>query len=94
MVPARPSLDNQSERHAAGQSNCLVLHADYHCCHLAAVFRSYCLGVARFIDVSIYRDTFPAIRIAILFFTIAIFIIILLLLFFFHDDFHLGKKDT
>ena len=24
-------------------------------------------GVARFIDVSIYRDTFPAIRIAILF---------------------------
>ena len=73
MVPARPPLDNQSERHAAGQSNCLVLHADYHCCHLAAVFRSYCLGVARFIDASIYRDTFPAIRIAILFFTIAIF---------------------
>ena len=26
------------------------------------------LGVARFIDASIYRDTFPAIRIAILFF--------------------------
>ena len=31
------------------------------------------LGVARFIDASIYHDTFPAIRIAILFFTIAIF---------------------
>ena len=31
------------------------------------------LGVARFIDASIYRDTFPAIRIAILFFTITIF---------------------
>ena len=45
------------------------------------------LGVARLIDASIYRDTFPAIRIAILFFTIAIF-------FFFHNDFHLGRKDT
>ena len=33
----------------------------------------YRLGVARFIDASIYRDTFPAIRIAILFFTITIF---------------------
>ena len=31
------------------------------------------LGVARFFDASIYRDTFPAIRIAILLFTIAIF---------------------
>ena len=30
------------------------------------------LGVARFIDASIYRDTFPAKRIAILFLTIAI----------------------
>ena len=29
--------------------------------------------MARFIDASIYRDTFPAIRIAILFLTIAIF---------------------
>ena len=47
------------------------------------------LGVARFIDASIYRDTFPAIRIAILFFTIAIFFF-----FFFHNDFHLGRKDT
>ena len=28
--------------------------------------------MARFIDASIYRNTFPAIRIAILFFTIAI----------------------
>ena len=36
------------------------------------------LGVARFIDASIYRDTFPAIRIVI----------------FFHNDFHLGRKDT
>ena len=44
------------------------------------------LGVAWFIDASIYRDTFPAIRIAILFFTIKIF--------FFHNDFHLGRKDT
>ena len=33
------------------------------------------VGVARFIDASIYRDTFPVIRIAILFFTIAIFLI-------------------
>ena len=32
------------------------------------------LGVARFIDASIYRDTFPAIHIAILFFTIVIFL--------------------
>ena len=31
------------------------------------------LGVARSIDASIYRDTFPAIRIAILSFIIAIF---------------------
>ena len=31
------------------------------------------VGVARFIDASIYRDTFPAICIAILFFTITIF---------------------
>ena len=45
------------------------------------------VGVARFIDASIYHDTFPAIHIAILFFTIAIF-------FFFNNDFHLGRKDT
>ena len=31
------------------------------------------VGVARFIDASIYRDTFTAIRIAILFFIITIF---------------------
>ena len=31
------------------------------------------LGVARFIDATIYRDTFSMIRIAILFFTIVIF---------------------
>ena len=49
------------------------------------------LGVARFIDASIYRDTFPAIRIAILFFTIAIFFFFF---FFFHNDFHLDRKDT
>ena len=47
------------------------------------------VGVARFIDASIYRDTFPAIRIAILFFIITIFFF-----FFFHNDFHLGRKDT
>ena len=58
------------------------------------------LGVARFIDASIYRDTFPAIRIAILFFTIAIlfsnffFLIFFFLISFFHNDFHLGRKDT
>ena len=46
------------------------------------------VGVARFIDASIYRNTFPAIRIAILFFTIAIFF------FFPHNDFHLGRKDA
>ena len=45
---------------------------------LAGLFFNACqrelaVGVARFIDASIYRDTFPAIRIAILFFTIAIF---------------------
>ena len=41
------------------------------------------VGVARFIDASIYRNTFPAIRIAILFFTIAIFILFFLIFFFF-----------
>ena len=55
------------------------------------------LGVARFIDASIYRDTFLAIRIAILFFTITIFCDLkkkLIFFFFFHNDFHLGRKDT
>ena len=46
------------------------------------------VGVARFFDASICRDTFAAIRIAILFFTIGIFF------FFFHNDFHLGRKET
>ena len=50
------------------------------------------VGVARFIDASIYRDTIPVIRIAILFLTIAIFLFIFI--FFFHNDFHLGRKDT
>ena len=40
------------------------------------------VGVARFIDASIYRDTFPAIRIAILFFTIVFFIFIFFYFFF------------
>ena len=39
------------------------------------------IGVARFIDASIYRDTFPAIRIAILVFTIAIFFFVNILFF-------------
>ena len=57
--------------------------------------------VARFSDASIYRDTFPAIRIAIVFFTITIlfvFSIFLLFNFFnflvFHNDFHFGRKET
>ena len=55
------------------------------------------LGVARFIDASIYRDTFPAIRIAILFFTIAIFIFEFFLNFclnflFFPQWFSFGQK--
>ena len=49
------------------------------------------IGVARFIDASIYRDTFPAISIAILFFTITIFFSFQIL---FHNDFHLGRKET
>ena len=49
-------------------------------------YNQYIGGVARFIDASIYRDTFTAIRIAILFFTITIFF------FFFHNDFHLGRN--
>ena len=54
------------------------------------------VGVARFIDASIYRDTFPAIRIAIFFFTIAIFFhfLIFFSFFFCHNDFHLDRKDT
>ena len=60
----------------------------------AAATTSKLTRVARFIDASIYRDTFPAIRIAILFFTNFeskkknFFIL------FFHNDFHLGRKDT
>ena len=50
--------------------------------------------IHRFIDASIYRDTFPAIRIAILFFIITIFFWFFFLIFFFHNDFHLGRKDT
>ena len=53
----------------------------------------YIVGVARFIDASIYRDTFSAIRIAILFFTITIFFF-LIFFFFPHNYFHLGRKDT
>ena len=41
--------------------------------------------MARFIDASIYRNTFPVIRIAILFFIITISM---------YTDFHLGRKDT
>ena len=53
------------------------------------------VGVARFIDASIYRDTFPAIRIAILLFLIAILKkTIFFLIFVFHNDFHLGRKET
>ena len=48
----------------------------------------YFLGVARFIDASIYRDTFPTIRIAVLFVIIPIFF------FLSYNDFHLGRKDT
>ena len=49
------------------------------------------LGVVRFTDASIYRDTFPTIRIAILYFTIAIFFCGFC---FIHNDFHLGRKET
>ena len=35
--------------------------------------RVWLVGVARFIDASIYRDTFPATRIVVLFFRITIF---------------------
>ena len=57
------------------------------------------LWVARFIDASIYRDIFPAIRIAILFFIIAIFLfkkkkIKFFYFIFFHTDFHLHRKQT
>ena len=45
------------------------------------------VGVARFIDASIYHDTFPAIRIVILFFTIAIFFF-----FFFPQSFSFRQK--
>ena len=51
------------------------------------------VGVARFVDASIYRDTFPAIRIAILFFIITIFFIFFLF-FGWYNDFHLGRKAT
>ena len=44
----------------------------------------YSLGVARFIDASIYRDTFLAIRIAILFFLIAIFFFLIIFLMYFN----------
>ena len=52
------------------------------------------LGVARFIDASIYRDTFPTIRIAILFFTIAIllFFYYFYFLFFFPQLFSFRQK--
>ena len=49
------------------------------------------LGVVRFTDASIYRDAFPTIRIAILYFTIAIFFFFFC---FIHNDFHLGRKET
>ena len=52
------------------------------------------LGVARFIDASIYRDPFPAIRNAILFFAITIFFFFIIFILFFTNDFHLGRKDT
>ena len=47
------------------------------------------VGVARFVDASIYRDTFPAIRIAILF-----FIFTILFFYFLYNDFHVCRKDT
>ena len=59
--------------------------------------------MARFIDESIYRDTFPAIRIAILFFTIAIVFLFLFkknwlkknnCFFLPHNGFDLGRKDN
>ena len=46
--------------------------------------------MARFIDASIYRDTFPAIRIEFFFFYNRDFYFI----FIFHNDFHLGRKAT
>ena len=49
------------------------------------------LGVARFIDASIYRDTILAIRIAILFFIITI-IIIYYFFFFFHNNYSFRQK--
>ena len=52
------------------------------------------VGVARFIDASIYRDTFPAIHIAILFFTIVIFFDFFLKICFPHNDFDLGRKEA
>ena len=56
--------------------------------HLHALCRSGVftsrIGVARFIDASIYRDTFPTIRIEILF--------VMIMIFFFYND--LGHKDT
>ena len=52
------------------------------------------VGVARFIDASIYHDTFPAIHIAILFFTITNFFVYFFVYFFFHNDFDLGRKET
>ena len=53
------------------------------------------VGVARFIDASIYRDTFPAIRIAILFFTIKIFFFFYyyFIFFFFPQLFSFRQKD-
>ena len=49
------------------------------------------LGLARFIDASIYRDTFPAICIAILFFTITI-VLFFLIIFFFPQLFSFRQK--
>ena len=51
----------------------------------------FSVGVARFIEASIYRDTFPAIRIAILLFTITI-LFLFCLNFFFTQLFSFGQK--
>ena len=78
-----PTLDPEGQRRCAGEGEEWV--GDRHK-SLSS------LGVARFIDASIYRDTFPAISIVILF--IIITIGFLVFYFFFYNDFHLGKKDT
>ena len=62
---ASPDGDVESTGHAGQASRSVSFTKGY----------NFVVGVARFIDASIYRDTVPAIRIAILLFLITIFFV-------------------